>query len=140
MGEEAVFTTGMQEAYDGIIGPDLMRIGLERGKNCREAIQIMTSLLEQYGQGGSAELKGNSHFDSSFILSDPDEAYIWKLPARMGGEESGSHRLHLQHAGIGADWDSYSGAGVQAQLDWAKTYALPEVPPPSLYTAPGDHL
>src|SRR3990172_1777431 len=82
MGEEAVFTTGMQEARDGIIGPDLMRIGLERAVNCREAIQIMTSLLEQYGQGGSAELKGNSHFDSSYILSDPDEAYILETAGR----------------------------------------------------------
>ena len=28
MGEEAVFTTEMKEEKDGIIGPDLMRIGL----------------------------------------------------------------------------------------------------------------
>jgi dipeptidase len=65
MGEEAVFTTEPVEEKDGIIGPDLMRIGLERARTCQEAIQVMTALLEQYGQGGSAELKGNSHFDSS---------------------------------------------------------------------------
>src|SRR3989304_4423254 len=49
MGEEAVFTTEMTEEKDGIIGPDLMRLGLERAKNCREAIDIMTALLEKYG-------------------------------------------------------------------------------------------
>jgi len=76
MGEEAVFTTQMDEEKDGIIGPDLMRLGLERARNCQEAIQIMTDLLEQYGQGGSAEHKGNSHFDSRIIKSDPHEAYI----------------------------------------------------------------
>src|SRR5512134_4133940 len=54
MGEEAVFTTEMEEEKDGIIGPDLMRIGLERAINCQEAIEIMTSLLEKSGQGGSA--------------------------------------------------------------------------------------
>ena len=76
MGEEAVFTTEMAEEKDGLIGPDLMRIGLERARNCQEAIEIMTGLLEQYGQGGSAELKGNSHFDSCFLMSDTSEAYI----------------------------------------------------------------
>ena len=130
MGEEAVFTTRMQEAHDGLIGPDLMRIGLERAKNCQEAIQIMTSLLEQYGQGGSAELKGNSHFDSSFILSDPDEAYILETAGREWAVKKVEAIASISNMlGIGADWDSYSGAGVQAQLDWAKTYALPEVPP-----------
>ena len=70
MGEEAVYTIeASQEDRDGIIGPDLMRLGLERAKTCREAIEVMTSLLEKYGQGGSAELKGNSHFDSSFLMS-----------------------------------------------------------------------
>jgi secernin len=56
MGEEAVFTTEMNEKKDGIIGPDLMRIGLERARTCRQAIDIMTELLAAYGQGGSAEL------------------------------------------------------------------------------------
>ncbi len=70
MGEEAVFTTEMAEAQDGLIGPDLVRLGLERARTCREAIEVMTALLEKYGQGGSAELKGNSHFDSSFLMAD----------------------------------------------------------------------
>ena len=81
MGEEAVFTTEMAEDRDGIIGPDLMRIGLERARTCREAISVMTGLLETYGQGGSAELKGNSHFDSSYLMSDTSEAFILGLPS-----------------------------------------------------------
>src|SRR5512136_2500327 len=32
MGEEAVFTTEMKEEQDGIIGPDLMRLGRERAR------------------------------------------------------------------------------------------------------------
>src|SRR3989337_2320650 len=82
MGEEAVFTNEMAEEKDGIIGPDLMRIGLERARTCREAIQVMTGLLEQYGQGGSAELKGNSHFDSSYIMADREEAYVLETAGR----------------------------------------------------------
>jgi dipeptidase len=130
MGEEAVFTTAVEEERDGIIGPDLMRIGLERAKNCQEAIEIMTRLLEQYGQGGSAELKGNSHFDSSYILSDPGEAYILETAGREWVLKKVEAIASISNMlGIGTDWDDYSGTDAQARLDWAKTYALPEVPP-----------
>ncbi len=76
MGEEAVYTTEMEdEKPTGIIGPDLMRLGLERARDCREAIRgDDRTLLEEYGQAGSAELKGNSHFDSSFLMADASEA------------------------------------------------------------------
>jgi dipeptidase len=131
MGEEAVFTTEMaKEKKDGIIGPDLMRIGLERAHDCREAIEIMTRLLEQYGQGGSAELKGNSHFDSSFLMADASEAFILETAGRqwvvkkVDGFDSISNLL-----GIGTEWEICSAAGGVRSFDWAATFALPEVPP-----------
>lgn len=131
MGEEAVFTTEMKEEKDGIIGPDLMRLGLERAWTCQEAIEVMTALLEQYGQGGSAELKGNSHFDSSFLMSDTSEAYILETAGRRWAvrkiEEIGSISNMLN---IRTDWTRCSPpAGGSSRLDWAKTYALPEYPP-----------
>lgn len=130
MGEEAVFTTQMNEEKDGIIGPDLMRIGLERARDCREAIEIMTGLLEQYGQGGSAELKGNSHFDSSFIMSDLHEAYVLETAGRQWAVKKVEAVASISNMlGIGADWDRCSVATGGEKLDWAGTYALPEVPP-----------
>ncbi len=136
MGEEAVFTSEMNEAKDGIIGPDLMRLGLERAETCREAIQVMTGLLEQYGQGGSAELKGNSHFDSSFLMSDASEAYILETAGRKWAARKVEDVASISNMlGIRADWTACwlpesgslpAGAG---RLDWAKTFALPEVPP-----------
>ncbi len=130
MGEEAVFTTEMEEAADGIIGPDLMRIGLERARSCEEAIQIMTGLLEEYGQGGSAELKGNSHFDSSFILSDPESAYILETAGRSWAVKKVEAVASISNMlGIGKDWDRYSGEANEDRVDWAGRYGLPEVPP-----------
>ena len=130
MGEEAVFTTKMDEQKDGIIGPDLMRIGLERAKNCQEAIQIMTGLLEQYGQGGSAELKGNSHFDSSYIMADREEAYILETAGRHWAVKKVDAIASISNMlGIRADWDAYSGANRAPHTDWRERYALPEVPP-----------
>jgi secernin len=130
MGEEAVFTTEMKEEKDGIIGPDLMRLGLERAKNCQEAIHIMTGLLEQYGQGGSAELKGNSHFDSSYLMADPEEAYLLETAGRRWAVKKVNAIASLSNMlGIHADWDFCSDGATSPKADFASQYALPEVPP-----------
>jgi dipeptidase len=130
MGEEAVFTTEMEEEKDGIIGPDLMRIGLERAKNCQEAIQVMTALLEQYGQGGSAELKGNSHFDSSYIMADSEAAYVLETAGRRWAVKKINTIASISNMlGIRSDWDACSNAQDSPRTDWAREYALPEVPP-----------
>ncbi len=130
MGEEAVFTTEMAEAKDGIIGPDLMRIGLERSRTCREAIQVMTGLLEQYGQGGSAELKGNSHFDSSYIMADREEAYVLETAGRRWATKKVDKVASISNMlGIRADWDACSVGAGSPKADWAGSFGLPEVPP-----------
>ena len=130
MGEEAVFTNEMDEEKDGIIGPDLMRIGLERAKNCQEAIQIMTRLLEQYGQGGSAELKGNSHFDSSFLMSDTSEAYILETAGRKWAVKKVEEFDSISNLlGINTNWTTCSISSGAKKIDWAKTFSLPDVPP-----------
>lgn len=130
MGEEAVFTNQMDEPLDGIIGPDLMRIALERASTCQEAIKIMTSLLERYGQGGNAELKGNSHFDSSFIMSDLQEAYILETAGRKWALKKVELIASISNMlGIRRDWDSCSEASSSEKLDWAAVFAQTNVPP-----------
>jgi secernin len=131
MGEEAVYTTQENvEEKDGVIGPDLMRIGLERAKTCQQAIEIMTGLLEKYGQGGNCEMSGNSHFDSSFLMSDTTEAYILETAGRdwvikrIDDIGSISNMLIIRD-----DWDQYSGEPKNGKVNWADTYARPEVPP-----------
>ena len=131
MGEEAVYTLKDKiETRDGVIGPDLMRIGLERAKTCVEAIDIMTVMLEQYGQGGNGEMSGNSHFDSNFLMADASEAYILETAGRdwvvkkIEAIGSISNMLHTR-----SDWDRYSGGDLGSKVDWARTYGRPEVPP-----------
>eukprot|EP00913_Durusdinium_trenchii_P026593 g24949.t1 len=52
-GNEAVWTVEDDSGPAALLGMDLLRLGLERGATAREALQVITSLLEQHGQGGA---------------------------------------------------------------------------------------
>jgi dipeptidase len=55
---------------------DLVRLGLERARTAREALEIMTDLLEVHGQGGIADAAHQEAYDSSFLIADADGAFI----------------------------------------------------------------
>ena len=59
----------------GLLGMDLLRLGIERGKTAKEALNIITDLLENFGQGGICNRKGLK-YHNSFIIADPKESYI----------------------------------------------------------------
>ncbi|MHA1436705.1 MAG: C69 family dipeptidase [Promethearchaeota archaeon] len=74
IGNEAVATKEpLRET--GLLGMDLLRLGLERGKSAKEALSIITILLEKYGQGGAHNKKG-LNYHNSMIIADPNEAYV----------------------------------------------------------------
>jgi len=56
----------------------LMSLALERAKTAREAIAVITSLVEQYGYGSEGE---------SFSLVDPNEAWILEMTGTGDGGE-----------------------------------------------------
>ncbi|XP_003745358.1 secernin-2 isoform X2 [Galendromus occidentalis] len=78
IGNEAVFTKvnpgGLKEKK--LIGMDLVRLGLERGKSAREAVDVITTLLEKYGQGGPCSQAGDLFYHNSFIICDNQEAFV----------------------------------------------------------------
>lgn len=57
----------------GPTGMDLLRLGLERGKTAREVLEVITELVERYGQFGSGiptqGVAGAYH--NSYIIADP---------------------------------------------------------------------
>ncbi|MFX1411492.1 MAG: C69 family dipeptidase [Promethearchaeota archaeon] len=59
----------------GLIGMDLLRLGLERSKTAKEALDVITNLLEKHGQGGLHSLD-QWNYHNSYIIADPSEAYI----------------------------------------------------------------
>jgi secernin len=117
-----------EEKSDGLIVIDMLRLGLERARSAREAIDAITDSLEAIGQGGNCELAGNSHFDGSYLIADPHEAWILETAGRQWAakritDSIGSISNVLS---IGADWDRSS---LKSPLDWANTYVDPSMAP-----------
>jgi len=76
IGNEAIYTHEPLRRI-GLLGMDLLRLGLERGKSAKEALEIIIDLLEKYGQGGGCAYEDPSWmYHNSFIIADPKEAYV----------------------------------------------------------------
>jgi len=79
IGNEAVFSREPYQWEGGLLGMDLLRLALERGKNSYEAMHVIIDLLAEYGQGGDCEYPGEfgkSYYHNSFIIADPKEAWV----------------------------------------------------------------
>ena len=66
------------------------RLGLERSRTASDALDVMTSLLEQYGQGGECfvnEERKGIIYHNSFIITDANEAWILETVARHWAAE-----------------------------------------------------
>jgi hypothetical protein len=82
IGNEAIFSR-RASLEPGLLGMDLVRLGLERGGSAAEALAVMALLLEKHGQGGPAGF-GDKRFcyDSSFLVADAREAFVLETAGR----------------------------------------------------------
>lgn len=82
IGSEAVLTRD-HEPEPGLIGMDLVRLGLERGTTAEDALNVITSLLQTHGQGGACRF-GDPSFshDNGFIIADANAAWILETAGR----------------------------------------------------------
>ncbi|MEP7045097.1 MAG: C69 family dipeptidase [Ilumatobacteraceae bacterium] len=81
IGNEAIYTRlDPRTASPRLIGMDFVRLGLERAESAGEAVEVITGLLEYYGQGGSGHdphgSTGPKAYWSSFLVADPTEAWV----------------------------------------------------------------
>jgi len=109
IGNEAQGSKIAHEDKDGLLGMDLLRLGLERGATALEAVQVITSLLEQYGQNANASPLFDRRYENSFMIADSTE--IWLL--ETAGREWAAKRVEGKRGisncySIGSDYDMIS--------------------------------
>ncbi len=57
--------------HPGLSGTDLVRLGLERSRSARQAIEVLTDLMARHGHGAPGTSSA-----SVFLIADPKEAYL----------------------------------------------------------------
>ncbi|PIP39583.1 MAG: peptidase family C69 [Desulfobacterales bacterium CG23_combo_of_CG06-09_8_20_14_all_51_8] len=83
IGNEAIYSRAM-EKKKGLIGMDLVRLGLERGDTADHALNVITELIEARGQGGVCGFRDQRmRYDNSFIIADPHQAWILETAGRF---------------------------------------------------------
>lgn len=75
IGNEAVFAR-IKVPRTGLTGMDLLRLGLERSTSADAALEVITFLLETYGQGGSGGYQHQFYYHNSFIIADRHQAWV----------------------------------------------------------------
>src|SRR6185437_11398338 len=67
---------------EALIGMDLVRLALERACDAREAIQVITTLLERHGQGGNCGHLKPAYYNNGFMIVDGAEAFVLETIGR----------------------------------------------------------
>ncbi|TNC27584.1 carcinine hydrolase/isopenicillin-N N-acyltransferase family protein, partial [Amycolatopsis alkalitolerans] len=87
IGNEAVFTDQPYRT-SGLTGMDLLRLALERAATAEEAVNVLTGLLERYGQGGGCGHEDrNFTYHNSFLVADRRGAYVVETAGQLWAVE-----------------------------------------------------
>ena len=135
IGNEAVLTREILPAT-GLLGMDLVRLGLERSRTARQATEIIGALIERYGQGGSALYDVDFRYSGGFIIADHAEAYVLEssgrqwIARRVADRACISNCLSIDAGGLGSpDVESYARArgwcDGESSFDFAAAYSSP---------------
>jgi len=83
IGNERIWTIDDPRAQaHGLLGMDLVRLGLEQGRNADDALATMTAALAEHGQGGNGEQGHRSPYFSSFLIVDARGGWLLETSGR----------------------------------------------------------
>jgi secernin len=133
IGNHTIFTKD-PVADVGLLGMDLVRLGLERAATATAAVDVIVTLIERHGQGGSGYADTIWPYHNSFLIADGRQAFLLEASARnwaLRSIERGASASN--HVTIGADWDRLSTSCVsharaenwwnaEARIDFAAAY------------------
>jgi secernin len=152
IGNEALFTRDLAQNQraarcgaspePGILGMELLRLGLERGRTAAEALEVMTTLLERHGQWGAGvpgKTPAEGAYDNSYVIADGRDAWVLETSGRrwIAARVRESSWSVSNQATIRADWDRASDDIVDhardegwsdGEFDFAEAYTDPQLP------------
>jgi secernin len=130
IGNEAVWSKEPYQWGDGLLGMDLLRLGLERGKTAYEAMQVIVALVGRYGQSGDCERSGEwgkANYHNSFLIADPNEAWVLETAGRYWVAKKITHGVYSisNIYSIEKDWDEAHPRLVThaIEMGWTKSVA-----------------
>jgi secernin len=120
IGNEAVHARTPPQEGPALIGMDLLRLALERAATAAEALDVIITLLERHGQGGSCGHLAPRFYHNSFIIADPTEAFVLETMRRQWLVEGVKSVRTISNAySIGRDADRVS-ADLRAHIQAAR--------------------
>ncbi|XP_032903239.1 secernin-1 [Amblyraja radiata] len=89
IGNGTVVTREPAAEVEALLGMDLVRLGLERGTTAKETVDVIVSLLGEYGQGGNYFKDGEMvHlFHSTFLIVDRTEVWVLETVGKYWAAE-----------------------------------------------------
>lgn len=125
IGNEAVFTRMPLDKNGGLTGMDLLRLGLERSATAPQALEIITGLLSDYGQGGICGYEDKRFaYHNSFLIADPREGWVLETAGPMWAAIKVTDYYAISNAlTIGEEFDAVHPALIDTarQKGWLKT-------------------
>ena len=82
IGNEAEGSRMPKETEEGITGMAILRTALEKAAAAREAIDVIADLLKEHGQNANAHPTMDRRYENTFILCDPEEAWVMETAGR----------------------------------------------------------
>jgi len=107
IGNEAVWTRMPINRQGGLTGMDLLRLALERSDDAPAAVEWITHLLADHGQGGICGYQDKKMaYHNSFLIADPQTAWVLETAGPLwAAREVKTHYAISNGLTIGAEFD-----------------------------------
>ncbi len=84
IGNEAVFTKMPYRKKGVLTGMDILRLALERGSSAEDSVDIIISLINDYGQGGICGLEDKRMaYHNSFLIADKRKGFVLETAGKF---------------------------------------------------------